>query len=112
MEQILKANKDHLCDACGLPIEKGNQYKLVKLRLPKMEATREHLDPDDEGKQVGIEFFKQKYHNYDCTAPDNCKAGLHNFVYDTGYWGGERICSAGWYCTECSKWSETDPNIN
>jgi hypothetical protein len=48
----MKANKNHICDHCQGTIEKGEEYKFKKARMPVL---------DKHDIQVGIEYLQSRY---------------------------------------------------
>jgi len=103
MQKLVRANKPHKCDCCLNPINKGEHYLNIQMRVPIMDVVKGYNgnDPDAPEEQVGIEFVKFKQHNYNCTAPFDCQLGLHKYEYMSGYSGDRKDHDPGYFCTEC-----------
>jgi len=99
MEQIKKANKDHLCDFCERPIAKGEVYTFTTARVGRF---------DDNDKQIGVEFIRMKQHIHEkgdvpCWAPEDCRKGDHpDYQFESGY-NGDQLSGLkeGYYCVQC-----------
>ncbi|HYH13995.1 MAG TPA: hypothetical protein VD794_02175 [Flavisolibacter sp.] len=72
----VKSRKDHICEACGNKIHKGEAYDLLKARTPRY---------DKNDNQVGVEFVQIIAHPSEqhCHWPDECKKGNHVEVFYT-----------------------------
>ena len=83
MYKEIKARKEWICDKCGGVIHKGEVYCLEESRFPKY---------DDNDNQIGVEFYKHRYHNRECINAllyvgnpkvyiENCSKGIHSWAY-------------------------------
>lgn len=96
-DSIIKARKDHNCDACDGIILKGQSYRLQKGRTGSYDIMTD--------EQIGIDFYEIKTHldSEKCYWPEECRKGNHKMdTWEDGDPYSDTCGQTFHFCTECS----------
>lgn len=62
-QKVIKTRKSHVCDFCDKEIPKGSEAVFISDRRPRFEYDfTTYGDEDLDGKQVGVEFLRTRFH--------------------------------------------------